>query len=75
MTIDGLVWAWEQKGLEPVEKLVLLALGDVSSDHAPPPNLAAVAERSDISRDELDPILERLRDQRFIDDENRTLKR
>jgi hypothetical protein len=46
MTIAGLVWAWDQRGLTAEEKLVLLALGDESSDASPPPSLVRVAENA-----------------------------
>jgi hypothetical protein len=66
MTIQATAWAWEQRGLTPVEKLVLLALSNESSEFAPPPEAAAIAERCEIAEDEAQAVLASLRAGRLI---------
>lgn len=75
MTIQATAWAWEQRGLSPVEKLVLLALSDESSDSAPPPDPGAVAARCELSTEELHDVLTSLESAGFIDADFRTAQR
>jgi hypothetical protein len=75
MTIAATVWAWDQKGLEPAERLVLLALADESSDHAPAPDLAHIAEKTEIGVGQLGDICAALRAAGLIDDDARTTAR
>jgi hypothetical protein len=75
MTIQATAWAWEQRGLSPVEKLVLLALSDESSEFAPPPDPGAVAARCELSTEELQDVLASLESAGLIDAEYRAVQR
>jgi hypothetical protein len=75
MTIQATVWAWEQRGLGPTEKLVLLALADSSSDYAAPADPESVAGLCELSTEEIDEALGSLRSAGLIDSDNRTVKR
>lgn len=75
MTIQATAWAWEQSGLSPAEKLVLLALSDESSDVSPPPDPGSVAARCEMSTEELHEILTSLESAGLVGADYRTATR
>jgi hypothetical protein len=75
MTIQATAWAWEQDLDDAEERLVLLALADESSDHAPPPDLDHIAQKVGVDRAGLDLILAELRKRALVDLDSRTAVR
>ena len=75
MTLQATTWAWQQTGLSPAEKLVLLALSDSSSDHAPPPDPGSIAAQCELDTEELHEILTSLESDGLIEADYRTVTR
>jgi DNA-binding MarR family transcriptional regulator len=74
MTIQATAWAWEQRGLSPEEKLVLLALSDDSGE-CPPPDPGSIAARCEMSTEDLHEILTSLENGGLIEADYRTVTR
>jgi|SoimicmetaTmtLPC_FD_contig_31_13739265_length_414_multi_2_in_0_out_0_1 hypothetical protein len=75
MTLAAVAWAWDQRGLTADQKLLLLALGDRSTDDGPPPDLGHAFAESDLDADQGREILVELLDLGLIDAEHRTAER
>lgn len=75
MTARATGWAWDQLGLTPTEKLVLLALSENSSDAAPSPDPGSIAATCELSTEELHEALTSLELAGLIDADYRTVVR
>jgi DNA-binding MarR family transcriptional regulator len=75
MTARATGWAWDQRGLSPTEKLVLLALSENSSDSAPGPQTNQIADTCELPLDKLNDVLASLLSAGLVDTEYRTVVR
>src|SRR5262245_41906281 len=72
LTVQASAWAWEQTGLEPLEKLVLLAAAEGSSPEGGRPDPGSIAAMCDLDTTGVAAVLEALRERDLLDAEYRT---
>lgn len=68
MSLQALAWAWELEGLDPTEKLVLLALADAHHEASNLcfPSRTTLCRRVGVHLDTVKRVLRRLEDKRLI---------